>query len=91
MFIRKTSLAGEVFPFAPHHLNQINVYLLMYDIFNYSQLENETIYQEHKELVQLIEQKDEKGLLELLNQHLDSSLQDLKIDKMQYQPLESLF
>ncbi|WP_028402320.1 GntR family transcriptional regulator [Ectobacillus panaciterrae] len=71
--------------------NQINVYLLLYDVYHYSRLESDNIYTEHKKMIELMEQKDEKLLLEFLNQHLDTSLQDLKIDKMQYQPLEDIF
>jgi DNA-binding GntR family transcriptional regulator len=89
-------LAGKggnrfLYDFLETIFNQINVYLLMYDVFNYSQLESENNCKEHEEIVELMAQQNEKKLLETLNEHLDNSLQELKIDKMQYQPLESLF
>jgi DNA-binding GntR family transcriptional regulator len=69
-------------------LNQITIYMILYDVFSEND-ENDLL--EHHQLIQLIEMNDEASLLEVVTEHLNHSLAKLEDDKLKYQSLTKLF
>ena len=71
-------------------INQISIYLILYDSFYNNSMQFETI-EEHKKMVKAIEIKDAKLLEALIRQHTENGLNDLKIDKIKYKSLNDIF
>ena len=69
-------------------LNQITIYMILYDVFSEND-ENDLL--EHHKVIQLIEINDEGSLLAVITQHLNHSLAKLEDDKLKYQSLTKLF
>ncbi|MYL63961.1 FCD domain-containing protein [Bacillus hwajinpoensis] len=69
-------------------LNQITIYMILYDVFREND-ENDLL--EHHQMIQLIEKNDKERLLEVVKEHLNHSLTKLENDKHKYQSLTKLF
>ncbi|WP_165995603.1 GntR family transcriptional regulator [Bacillus sp. Cs-700] len=69
-------------------LNQITIYMILYDVFREND-ENDLL--EHHQMIQLIEKNDKESLLEVVKEHLNHSLTKLENDKHKYQSLTKLF
>lgn len=69
-------------------LNQITIYMILYDVFREND-ENDLL--EHHQMIRLIEMKDKERLLEVVKEHLNHSLTKLENDKHKYQSLTKLF
>lgn len=71
-------------------INQISIYLILYDSFYNNSMQFDTI-EEHKKMVKAIENKDSKQLEVLIRQHTENGLNDLQIDKVKYKSLDDIF
>lgn len=65
-------------------LNQINVYLMLYDVFYDVDIENSQRYLEHEEIVDAIEAKDINKLYHLFDKHMEKSLSYMNLEKNNY-------
>jgi DNA-binding GntR family transcriptional regulator len=72
-------------------LAQIDIYLLIYNAFNYLESHQSNSWEEHYALIDSLKAKDRKVFNEKLIEHLQFSLEELKIDSLNYQPLQELF
>ncbi|WP_027626285.1 GntR family transcriptional regulator [Clostridium lundense] len=71
-------------------INQISIYLILYDSFYNNSMQFDTI-EEHKKMVKAIENKDAKQLEILIRLHTENGLNDLQIDKIKYRSLDDIF
>nr|WP_241393041.1 GntR family transcriptional regulator [Clostridium tetanomorphum] len=71
-------------------INQINIYLILYDTFYNTDLQFPSI-EEHKKMIYFIKNKDCSNLQSLITNHINSGLNDLQIDKVQYKSLNDIF
>lgn len=71
-------------------LRKINIYLILYGVFNYVSLDEVTNLQDHERMVAFIEQKEGEALQYLIRKHLQTSLHELEINKLQYKALEDV-
>ncbi|UOY91307.1 GntR family transcriptional regulator [Ectobacillus sp. JY-23] len=71
-------------------LRKINIYLILYGVFNYVSLDEVTNLQDHERMITFIEQKEGEALQYLIRMHLQTSLHELEIDKLQYKALEDI-
>ena len=69
-------------------LNQITIFMILYDVFNEN---DESDLLEHHHIIELIERKDEERVLEVVTAHLNHSLAKLEDDKLKYKALTKLF
>ncbi len=91
LFLAKKGNNRYVSQFLEMIFNQINVYLLLYDAFNYSNIKGEDIYNEHEKIISFIAEKNEEKLMIYMDSQLNRILQEIKLDKMNYQALENIF
>ncbi|WP_028401317.1 GntR family transcriptional regulator [Ectobacillus panaciterrae] len=71
-------------------LRKINIYLILYGVFYYVNLNELTNLQDHEKMIDLIERREAEQLQQLIREHLYTSLRDLEINKLQYQELEDV-
>lgn len=88
LVMAKASGNGYLIDFLKKILNQITIYMVLYDKFTGNE---EVDILEHEELIQIIEEKNEGAFLTFLQRHLNSSLTKLHEDKLNYQSLSKLF
>lgn len=88
LVMAKASGNGYLIDFLKKILNQITIYMVLYDKFTGNE---EVDILEHEELIQIIEERNEGSFLTFLQRHLNSSLTKLHEDKMNYQSLSKLF
>ena len=72
-------------------LSQIDIYLLIYNAFHHIEENTDTSWNEHNSLIQLIEAKEKEIFQTQLLKHLQFSLEELKVDSINYKPLHNLF
>lgn len=72
-------------------LSQIDIYLLIYNAFHHIENNAEASWDEHMNLINLIEVKDKEAFQKELLKHLQFSLEELKMDSINYKPLHHLF
>lgn len=72
-------------------LNQIDLYLLIYNAIHELEKEFDTGWEEHTDLVEAIKTNDMEAYQSILIKHLDFSLEELKFNTMNYKPLANLF
>lgn len=90
LLIAEVSGNSYLIDFMAKILNQITIYMVLYDVFN-GDNEEEMDIVEHEEMIKHIEYGEEKAFQSLLFRHLDSSLRKLEQDKLNYQSLTTLF
>ncbi len=90
LLIAKASGNSYLINFMAEILNQITIYMVLYDVFNGDDEEEKDIL-EHEEMITYIENEEKKEFQLLLFRHLDSSLRKLEQDKLNYQSLTTLF
>ena len=90
LLIAKASGNSYLIDFMAEILNQITIYMVLYDVLNGDDEEERDIL-EHEEMIKHIENAEEKEFQSLLFRHLDSSLKKLEKDKLNYQSLTKLF
>ncbi|TKD71510.1 GntR family transcriptional regulator [Pseudalkalibacillus hwajinpoensis] len=92
LLIAKASGNSYLIDFMEKILNQITIYMVLYDVFNGDNDNEEMDILEHEEMIKHIENAQEKEFQSLLCRHLDSSLRKLEQDKLNYyQSLTTLF
>ncbi|MYL71561.1 FCD domain-containing protein [Halobacillus litoralis] len=67
--------------FTERILNQINVYLMLYDVFVDEDLYEEQRFKEHELLLEALKNKDLSRLLQLIDQHMEESLNYMSLSK----------
>ncbi|MED1204409.1 GntR family transcriptional regulator [Heyndrickxia acidicola] len=72
-------------------LSQIDIYLLIYDAFHHFEQGSSHEWADHSALVEAVKQNDQNLFEERLINHLQYSLEELKVDIINYQPLQNLF
>ncbi|KGX93054.1 hypothetical protein N781_13805 [Pontibacillus halophilus JSM 076056 = DSM 19796] len=72
-------------------LNQIDVYLMLYDIFYDVDMKQSDRFKEHEHIVQALEQKDLPRVYELLERHMEISINNMYVEKQTYHSLEDEF
>ena len=87
LVMAKVSGNGYLIEFLEKILNQITIYLVLYDKF--TGYEEDDIL-EHEEMIQIIEEKNEDKFLSFIQRHLNKSLTKLQEDKLNYQSLTKL-
>ncbi|WP_125152373.1 GntR family transcriptional regulator [Clostridium rectalis] len=90
MMLARKSGNKYLIEFMEKIINQIIIYLLLYDAFYNSSLQFPSI-NDHKQMIELIDKKDVKSLEVLIKDHIISSLNDLQIDKIKYKSLNEIF
>ncbi|SDO43531.1 DNA-binding transcriptional regulator, GntR family [Halobacillus aidingensis] len=65
--------------FTERILNQINVYLMLYDVFVDEDLYEKQRFKEHELLLEALRNKDLSRLLQLIDQHMEESLNYMSI------------
>jgi DNA-binding GntR family transcriptional regulator len=71
-------------------LRKINIYLILYGVFYYVNLNELTNTKDHEKMVDLIERKEAEQLQQVIREHLHTSLRNLEINKLQYKALEDI-
>lgn len=71
-------------------LDQINVYLMLYDVFYDTNMVESTRFVEHELIVEALNNQDLDRLLHLIDRHMDYSLEYMKLEKPSYQSLETV-
>ncbi|NLZ49431.1 MAG: GntR family transcriptional regulator [Clostridiales bacterium] len=72
-------------------VNQINVYLKLFDTFYKVNFEEHDSIKEHLHIIDLIEKKDYEQLDKSLRQHISHSFEDLEINTNSYKKLKDIF
>ncbi|MDO6655816.1 GntR family transcriptional regulator [Anaerobacillus sp. 1_MG-2023] len=88
LVMAKASGNRYLIDFMEQILNQITIYMVLYDVFR-SNDENDIV--EHNKVIQLLEANDEESLHNVITNHLENSLAKLQEDKLNYQSLTTLF
>ncbi|KGX90289.1 GntR family transcriptional regulator [Pontibacillus marinus] len=90
MYLAKKS--GNVFlmEYMERILDQINVYLMLYDVFYDSNMKDSTRFVEHEYIVDALANQDMDRLIHLIDRHMEFSLEYMKLEKTTYQSLESV-
>lgn len=66
--------------FTERMLDQINVYLMLYDVFYDENLDEKKRFKEHEWIVEALRKRDLSRLLELIDKHMEESLAYMSID-----------
>lgn len=90
MLVRKSNNKFLI-EFTERIIDQINIYLILYDAFYDVDMKTINSPREHKRIIELLEQKEIKMVEKVLTKHLECSLKGLKIKRMGYQSLEEIF
>jgi DNA-binding GntR family transcriptional regulator len=72
-------------------VNQINVYLQLFDTFYNVNFEESESIKEHLKIIDLIEKKDYEKLDTSLREHISHSYEDLEVNKSSYKKLKDIF
>ena len=72
-------------------VNQINVYLQLFDTFYKVNFEESDSIKEHLHIIDLIEKKDYSQLDKSLREHISHSFEDLEINDNSYKKLKDIF
>ncbi len=88
LVMAKASGNRYLIDFMEQILNQITIYMVLYDVFRGND-ENDIV--EHNKVIQLLEANDEESLHNVITNHLENSLAKLQEDKLNYQSLTTLF
>ncbi|WP_139905305.1 GntR family transcriptional regulator [Clostridium thermarum] len=72
-------------------VNQINVYLQLFDTFYNVNFEESESIKEHLNIIDMIEKKDSLQLDKALREHISHSFRDLEINKASYKMLNDIF
>lgn len=72
-------------------VNQINVYLQLFDTFYNVNFDESDSIKEHLHIIDLIEKKDYEELDKSLREHISHSLEDLEINDNSYKKLKDIF
>jgi DNA-binding GntR family transcriptional regulator len=91
LFLAKKSKNKFLIEFLDQVLEQINVYLILYDTYYNVNIENIKGIEEHKHIISLIESKNTQELSHYLKLHIDNSLEELKIDQIVVKSLDMIF
>lgn len=67
--------------FTERMLDQINVYLMLYDVFVEENLNEKQRFKEHELLLEAFRNKDLPHLLQLIDQHMEESLRYMALDE----------
>ncbi|WP_226584964.1 GntR family transcriptional regulator [Halobacillus litoralis] len=67
--------------FTERILNQMNVYLMLYDVFLDENLDEDKRIKEHELIINALRKKDINQLLSLMNQHMEGSLESLCLNE----------
>lgn len=59
-----------------------NLYLIFYDRFIETNIEDSAAYREHRNIIQALKQRDTKGCIEAMHQHLEHTYQGLNLKDM---------
>ncbi len=88
LVMAKASGNRYLIDFMEQILNQITIYMVLYDVFSGND-ENDIV--EHNKVIQLLEANDKESLHNVITKHLENSLAKLQEDKLNYQSLTTLF
>ena len=72
-------------------IDQSNAYLIFYDVLFYGHIKETRGLSEHKEIIDLIEQKNIKMLEKALKKHIKGTVESLKVNKRTYKSLTEIF
>lgn len=79
LFLAKKSENKFLIRYMEQMLNQMNVYLFLLDTFYHIDSPDNTRFAEHEHMVQAIENGDSDELLSLIDQHMEHSIGDLRV------------
>jgi len=84
--------SGNVFlmEYMERILDQINVYLMLYDVFYDSNMKDSTRFVEHEHIVDALANQDMDRLNHLIDRHMEFSLEYMRLEKTTYQALENV-
>ncbi|MYL54782.1 FCD domain-containing protein [Pontibacillus yanchengensis] len=91
MFLAEKSGNAFLVDYMERILDQINVYLMLYDVFYDVNMMQSKRFVEHEQIVEALDKQDIDRLLHLIDRHMHESLDYMRIEKPSYQSLESLF
>lgn len=77
--------------FTENIIDRINIYLQVYDTILNVNLNDVSHINDHKIIVEYLQNKDWVKLEFLARKHINSSLKDLELDKIEYSTLDDLF
>jgi DNA-binding GntR family transcriptional regulator len=72
-------------------IDQSNAYLIFYDVLFYGHTKETRGLNEHKEIIDLVEQKNIKRLEEAFKKHIKGTMESLKVNKRTYKSLSEIF
>lgn len=91
MLIAHVSRNKFLIQFTEKIIDIINIFVLLYDVFNEVRPEDIKSIDEHRQIINAIKTKNKEALETLIKNHLNSGFNIIRINKLGYKKLEDLF